>query len=112
MKTKLLNAALFCALASFAAGVEIKYASGAYEISGVDGSGFSVTQKQILKCTPKITGTYESVSESSIRLYPKPMLSAGVNYSCEVRGVRFEFETEPFSTEHIALLRPGLVAIK
>ena len=112
MKTKLLSAALFCALASFAAGVEIKYASGAYEISGVDGSGFSVTQKQILKCTPKITGTYESVSESSIRLYPKPMLSAGVNYSCEARGVRFEFETEPFSTEHIALLRPGLVAIK
>ena len=34
MKTKLLSAALFCALASFAAGVEIKYASGAYEISG------------------------------------------------------------------------------
>ncbi|WP_297915759.1 hypothetical protein [uncultured Campylobacter sp.] len=34
MKTKLLSAALFCALASFAAGVEIKYVSGAYEISG------------------------------------------------------------------------------
>ena len=66
MKNKLLSVALFCALgANFASGVEIETKNGYYEFGGIDASGFSITQKPVLKCSPKISGTYESINENT-----------------------------------------------
>ena len=112
MKNKLLSVALFCALGAVSAsGVEIETKNGYYEFGGIDASGFSITQKPVLKCSPKISGTYESINENTFRFYPRPKLSAGVSYSCQMGKQSFEFETESFANTELRLLRPGLILV-
>ena len=112
MKNKLLSVALFCALGAVSAsGVEIETKNGYYEFGGIDASGFSITQKPVLKCSPKISGTYESINENTFRFYPRPKLSAGVSYSCQAGKQSFEFETESFANTELRLLRPGLILV-
>lgn len=110
MKKKLLSGVLLCALGvGFASGVEIDVKNGFYELNGIDASSFSITQKPVLKCSPKISGTYERVNDGVARFYPRPRLSAGVTYSCEIGKQSFSFETEPFASSDLRVLRPGLI---
>ncbi|WBR54993.1 alpha-2-macroglobulin family protein [Campylobacter sp. VBCF_01 NA2] len=92
-------------------GVETQINDESLIFSGAKIAPFGISEEQIAKCAPGITGVYEYKNSAEIEFYPKTKLNASTRYNCEIGGEKFSFTTAGFSASELKILRPGLAKI-